>query len=125
MAITMRGRVVNFTGKDAKNLQNLADSLKVTPQEALIQALTYQMNLSKLTPTDTDLKKWEKFIDKYVNTKTIKKEISDYYVYGPVQLDCVNDYWQLCKGEKVLKTFLTRTEAVKEKQKLENKKGKK
>lgn len=32
-------------------------------------------------------------------------------LYGPVQLDCVNDYWQVCRGEKVLATFLWKKEA--------------
>lgn len=32
-------------------------------------------------------------------------------LYGPVQLDCVNDYWQVVKGERVLATFLSKSDA--------------
>lgn len=45
--IKIKGRVVTFTGKDEKQLKELATSLNVTPQEALIQALTRQMEQSK------------------------------------------------------------------------------
>lgn len=47
--IKVKGKVVTFTGKDEKALKELAAHLNVTPQEALIQALTSQMNLSKKT----------------------------------------------------------------------------
>ena len=45
--ITMKGRVVNFTGKDAKQLKELAASLGKTEQETFELALTEHMKQSK------------------------------------------------------------------------------
>jgi hypothetical protein len=45
--ITVKGLDVTLTGKDAKNLNELAATLKVSPQEAFDQALRYRMSLDK------------------------------------------------------------------------------
>ena len=37
--ITVKDKIVTFTGKDEKNLKELAIKLGVTPQQALVQAL--------------------------------------------------------------------------------------
>lgn len=49
--IKVKGKVVTFTGKDAKQLQDLADSLGKTPQETLEQAIREHMQqLDYVTP---------------------------------------------------------------------------
>ena len=45
--IKVSGLDVKLTGKDAKNLNEIAKRLKVTPQEAFDQALRYQMSSDK------------------------------------------------------------------------------
>ncbi len=32
-------------------------------------------------------------------------------IYGPVQLDCVLDWWQVVQGGRVLATFLRKSDA--------------
>jgi hypothetical protein len=51
--ITLKGRVASFTGKDAKNLKDLAKSLGVTPQKAVVRALEYYMALKSSSTKKT------------------------------------------------------------------------
>lgn len=52
--ITVKNKVVSFTGKDAKQLDDLSKSLGLTPQQIIEKALTEHMNrLDKPTKKTT------------------------------------------------------------------------
>lgn len=51
--ITVKGKVVSFTGKDAKQLNELAISLGKTPQETLELAITEHMKQFKAVKKTT------------------------------------------------------------------------
>lgn len=56
--IKVKGKVVTFTGRDAKNLQEMADRLGKTPQETMEQAIIEHMNqLDNIAPAKKTIKR--------------------------------------------------------------------